>query len=405
MTLIESLTLMLALVYIAGQLFWSGHKYGALVTGASLLVATVIAMQPHLFVALLIALLTLMALKFARPQLFASEIRINPLRFWIQHLLALSILLSAVHYTIYHLLLQHYGQVDWIARPNILDAFLPIAGGIEVRAISQYGYFDREHPAAAVMLGAVLLSGLLCKRAFCGWACPLGLAGEYIHKLRVKLLPGEYEPPKWLDWPLRMVKYLLLAFLVYVVIGMPVQMLPMYLGGEYHKVADLKMAHFFVSPGTVTLICFGVILSLAAWRRQAFCRYLCPYGAALGLLSLLSPLKIRRNENQCIKKLKGIPCSKCTRACPVGIKVDELTTVHSDECQACLRCVAACPRKEALALSLPSGQRLSHRGLAIMLLVILFALPMLAYLLGYWESQTPAELRLYLMQHLDKIGI
>lgn len=405
MTLIESLTLMLGLVYIAGQLFWGGHKYGALFTSVTLGAAVAVSMHPQLFLALLLALLTLMALKFARPQLFAGEIRINPLRFWLQHLLALSLLLTAVQYVLYHLLLRHYGEVNAMLRPNMLDAFLPIAGGIELRAMAQFGYFDTQHPAAAIMLAVVLLTGLLCKRAFCGWACPLGLAGEYIHKLRVKLLPGEFAPPAWLDWPLRMVKYLLLAFLLYVVIGMPAQMLPHYLGGEYHKVADLKMASFFMSPGVITLICFGVILLLAAWRRQAFCRYICPYGAALGLLSLGSPLKIRRNPQQCIKIAKGIPCSKCTRACPAGIKVDELTTVHSDECQACLRCVAACPRKEALALGLPNGRRLSHRGLAIMLLVILFALPLLAFLLGYWESQTPDEIRLYLMQHLDKIGI
>ncbi|MCL2915294.1 4Fe-4S binding protein [Shewanella corallii] len=405
MTLIESFTLMLALVYIASQLFWGGHQYGALVATSTLVAAVAVSMSPMLLLGLLLASLSLMALKFAKPELFVSEIRINPLRYWLQHLLALSILLTAIHYTVYHLLLAHYGDTGVMLRPNVLDAFLPIAGGIELRAITQFGYFDIQHPAAVVMLAAVLLTGLLCKRAFCGWACPLGLAGEYLYKLRTRLIPGEYNPPAWLDWPLRMIKYLLLAFLLYVVIGMPAQMLPHYLGGEYHKVADLKMATFFTSPGTITLICFAVILLLAAWRKQAFCRYLCPYGAALGLLSLASPLKIRRNPQECVKVAKGTPCSKCTRACPAGIKVDELTTVHSDECQACLRCVAACPRKEALALGLANGKRLSHRGLAITLLIILFALPMLAYLLGYWESQTPEAMRLYLMQHLDKIGI
>lgn len=404
MTLIESLTLMLALVYIGAQLFWSKHTYGALAVAITLPLAVLVSMHLQLFVAFTLALIILLALKFAKPQLFANEVRINPLRQWIQHLLAISIFLSAIHYCVYNFLLQQNGTTELI-RPNVVDAFLPIAGGIELRALAEYGHLDPHHPAAAVLLAVVLLTGLLCKRAFCGWACPLGLAGEYLHKWRSKFFPGEYLPPKWLDIVLRSIKYLLLIVLLYVVIGMPSALVPNYLNGYYHKVADLKMAALFASPGLFTIMALAAVLLLAAWRRQAFCRYLCPYGALLGAISLASPLKIRRNPQHCIKNAKGMPCGKCTRACPANIKVDQLITVRSDECQACLRCVAACPNKHALGMGLRTGQRLSHRGVAILLLLIMFALPFGAYLAGWWESQTPEHLRLYLMQNLDRIGM
>ncbi|MGL4899604.1 MAG: 4Fe-4S binding protein, partial [Shewanella sp.] len=336
MSVIESLTLMLALVYLASLNYWSGKKWGALAT--ILLTACAVATSLYWPLALgFILALTFAAIlhKFA-PASLKGEIKINTLRQTSQHILALSLFLVAIQYTINTLLLKQ-GITPWLTRPDVVDAFLPIAGGIELKAIISLNLWDQTHPAAAVMLAAVLLTGLICKRAFCGWSCPLGLAGEYLYALRKRVISAELAPPAWLDWPLRMLKYLLLLALCYIVIGMPTQAIPYYLQGNYHKIADVKMALFFVTPGIITLICFGAILALAAWRRQGFCRYLCPYGALLGVLSFASPLKIRRNPQHCLIEAKGMKCDKCTRACPANIVVHTQTTVRSDECQACMR--------------------------------------------------------------------
>ena len=164
------------------------------------------------------------------------------------------------------------------------------------------------------------------------------------------------------------------------------------------------MALFFITPGLVTLVCFGFILGLSAWRRQGFCRYICPYGALLGLVSFLSPFKIRRNTQHCLIDSKGMNCDKCTRACPANISVHTQRNVRSDECQACMRCVSACPKKEALQFSTRNGIKLSARGLTIGLIALLFLIPFIAYLSGFWVSQTPTETRMYLIQHLNSIG-
>lgn len=403
MSFVESLTLMLALAYSVSLLYWSGKKSGAVVTILITAAAGISSLYWPLLMALAIAAFSLTIFTKLRPEAAKGELRANSLRDGIQHLLALSMLLVGAQFAANTAMLKA-GITPWLARPDVGDAFLPIAGGIELKAIMTLGLWDQTHPAAAVMLAVVLLTGLLCKRAFCGWACPLGLAGEYLYKLRKRFIKQEFMPPAWLDWPLRMLKYLLLAALLYIVIGMPSASIPQYLEGNYHKIADLKMALFFVTPGLITLACFAFILALAAWRRQGFCRYICPYGALLGVMSFLSPFKIRRSTQHCLIETKGMNCDKCTRACPANISVHTQKNIRSDECQACMRCVSACPKKEALHFSTRNGIKLSARGLTIMLLLIMFLIPLGAYVGGFWHSQTLDQDRIYLIQHLNAIG-
>lgn len=403
MSFIESLTLMLALAYSASLLYWSGKKSGAIITILLGISASIISLSWPLMLATAIAAISLTLLTKLRPDLAKGEVRANQLRDGVQHLLALSMLLVGVQFAANAFMLNA-GITPWLMRPDVGDAFLPIAGGIEIKAILTLGLWDQTHPAAAVMLAVVLLTGLLCKRAFCGWACPLGIAGEYLYKLRKRVIKSEFMPPAWLDWPLRMLKYLLLTALLFIILGMPVESIPHYLAGNYHKIADLKMALFFLTPGIITLACFGFILGLAAWRRQGFCRYICPYGALLGLLSFFSPFKIRRSTQHCLIDSKGMNCDKCSRACPANISVHTQKSIRSDECQACMRCVSACPKREALQFSTRNGIKLSARGLAIMLLLIMFLIPLIAYVCGFWVSQTPTEMRIYLIQHLNAIG-
>lgn len=403
MSFVESLTLMLALAYSASLLYWSGKKSGAVATIIIAVGAGVSSLYWPLLAALAIAATSMTIFTKLRPEAAKGELRANSLRDGTQHLLALSMLLVGIQFAANTAMLKA-GITPWLARPDVGDAFLPIAGGIELKAIMTLGLWDQTHPAAAVMLAVVLLTGLLCKRAFCGWACPLGLAGEYLYKLRKRFIKQEFMPPAWLDWPLRMLKYLLLAALLYIIIGMPSTSIPQYLEGNYHKIADLKMALFFVTPGLITLICFAFILGLTAWRRQGFCRYICPYGALLGIMSFLSPFKIRRSTQHCLIESKGMNCDKCTRACPANISVHTQKNIRSDECQACMRCVSACPKKEALHFSTRNGIKLSARGLTIMLLLIMFLIPLGAYVGGFWHSQTLDQDRIYLIQHLNSIG-
>src|SRR4029078_7940487 len=88
----------------------------------------------------------------------------------------------------------------------------------------------------------------------------------------------------------------------------------------------------------------GILLLGSVLVKNFWCRYLCPYGALLGLASLLSPLRIRRSLAACID------CGKCAKACPANLPVDQLVTIKSAECTGCLECVSICPAEGALGM-------------------------------------------------------
>ena len=182
MSFIESLTLTLALIYSVSLLYWSGKKWGAAASGVLVSAAVISSLYWPLIAALAIAAVIIGLVSKLQPAVAQGDLRANNLRDGVQHLLALSMLLIGIQFAVNSALLKA-GITPWLMRPDVGDAFLPIAGGIELKAIISLGIWDQTHPAAAVMLTVVLLTGLLCKRAFCGWACPLGLAGEYLYKL------------------------------------------------------------------------------------------------------------------------------------------------------------------------------------------------------------------------------
>ena len=96
MTFIESLTLMLALMYLASLSYWSGQKWGAIATLLCSLAAVAISLYWPLALGLLIALPAAFAVNKFAPDSLKQEIKINALREGTQHLLALSLLLVAI---------------------------------------------------------------------------------------------------------------------------------------------------------------------------------------------------------------------------------------------------------------------------------------------------------------------
>jgi hypothetical protein len=67
------------------------------------------------------------------------------------------------------------------------------------------------------------------------------------------------------------------------------------------------MLNFFrFLGGTAAFILLGFIVA-SIFVRNFWRRYVCPYRGLMGLVSMLSPLRIRRNELACID------CPKCAR--------------------------------------------------------------------------------------------
>lgn len=400
MSLIEAMTMAAGLVYLV-LLAWQARSGWPWRLALGLLfLLWLVATDSLLWLALGLVVVPLALWHRYRPQPALGELGSQPLRAWARHLLLLCWGLVAVQYGL-HVWQLGQGTSPWLVRPDVVDGFLPIAGGLGLRAWIGQGLVDPHHPAATITVLVLSLSALLLGRAFCAWFCPLGVVGEWLHGLRNRLLPGEWTPPRWLDWLLRAQKFLVLGFLLFIILlAVPAAALPGYLASPYHQAADMKMGAFFFNLSLVSGLCLGWVLLLTATFRQGFCRYLCPYGAWLALLGLLTPLRIRRDPVRCLRS-SGHDCDKCSRACPSRIQVHQLITVRSLECTSCLSCVAACPRRaDALHLGTPH-RRLSPRWLLGLLCLLLLVLPLLSYgLLDIWVSQTPLADRHDLLQRL-----
>ncbi|WP_439825838.1 4Fe-4S binding protein [Aeromonas caviae] len=400
MSVIEAVTMAAGLVYLV-LLAWQGRTgWPWRLALGLLLMLWLLAADSLLWLALggVSAVLALWLHRRPLPALEALDSQW--LRGRTRHLLLLCWGLVTVQYGL-HIWQLGQGVTPSLVRPDVVDAFLPIAGGLGLRAWLGQGLTDPHHPAATVTVLVLSLSALLLGRAFCAWFCPLGLVGEWLHGLRSRLLPGEWTPPRWLDAVLRGQKFLVLGFLLFIILlAVPAAALPGYLASPYHQAADMKMGAFFFNLTLISGLCLGWVLLLTATFRQGFCRYLCPYGAWFALLGLLTPLRIRRDPARCLRSA-GHDCDKCSRACPSRIQVHQLIAVRNLECTSCQSCVAACPKRaDALHLG-TQGQRLAPRQLLGLLCLLLLVLPLLAYgLLDLWVSQTPIPDRYELLQRL-----
>jgi polyferredoxin len=274
------------------------------------------------------------------------------------------------------------------ARPPGVEAFLPIAALLSLRHLLTTGALHPVHPAGLVILVCALGVGFLAKKAFCSWVCPIGTLSEMLAALSPRLFGRRMGLPRLLDLPLRSLKYLLLGFFVYAVFFQlgPAQVAD-FLDSPYNRVADVKMLYFFerLSPFALKALVGLAVLSVVI--PYSWCRYLCPYGALLGALSLLSPLKVTRHAPSCID------CNLCTKACPSHLPVARLARVRSDECFGCLSCVAACPVTRALRVETPAPWRRAVRPAAFAALVVgLFVAGTLrGRATGHWRSAITGE--------------
>jgi polyferredoxin len=289
------------------------------------------------------------------------------------------------------------GQEPTLARPAGVEAFLPISALISLKYWLLTGVFNRIHPSGLVLLLVIGAVSLLLKKGFCSWVCPFGLFGEYLEKLHKRLLRRRLSLPCVLDYPMRGLKYLLLLFFLRAIfVRMDVVQLERFIDSPYNRVADVKMLKFFADPSATTVTAVAVLLGLSLAIPFFWCRYLCPYGALLGGMSVLSPFKIRRNSQVCTG------CERCTRICPARIRVHEATRVLSDECHACLRCVDACPVNGALRLS-AVGERisLSKPAYAVAVVLLFSSAVFAARVTGYWRNDiSTAEYRAHIA-HLN----
>ena len=281
------------------------------------------------------------------------------------------------------------GRSAFVPHPAGAAGFLPIGGLTSLKYWLVTGSIHPAHPAALVLLIAALSVSVVLKKGFCGWICPINFISERIYPLWAKVFRRNARPPKWVDYPLRSLKYILLFFFfTSIVIFMNATGLHNFLDGDYWKVADVKMLKFFTEMSGTSVVVIGALVFLSLPIRNFWCRYLCPYGALLGIVAVVSPFEITRD------KVKCIDCGKCTKNCPAYLPVDQKRKVVSPECTSCMTCLSGCPTA-AITYSTPGGgYSLRGKAFPLLLLGIFFGIIAVAMLTGHWNSSV-ADADLY----------
>jgi len=152
-------------------------------------------------------------------------------------------------------------------------------------------------PATVVLLFVLpLVFTLFFGRTFCAAVCPLGAIQEVVAVRSVRV-------PSWLDHALGLVPYLYLGAAVIFAVSGTAFVICRY---------DPFVALFRLS-GDVNMLVFGAcLLFLGLFVGRPYCRYLCPYGAILGVLSSVAKWHATIPPEECIQ------CRLCEDSCPYG---------------------------------------------------------------------------------------
>ena len=159
--------------------------------------------------------------------------------------------------------------------------------------------FDTTYivPVTVVVFFALpLVFTLFFGRTFCAAVCPLGAVQELVSL-------GSMTVPRWLDHALGLIRYLYLGAAVLFAAT----------GTAFVICRYDPFVAFFRLSGSAGMLIFGAsLLLLGLLVGRPYCRFLCPYGAILGLLSKVSKWHVRISPTECIN------CRLCAEVCPYG---------------------------------------------------------------------------------------
>ena len=272
--------------------------------------------------------------------------------------------IQAISFCLFLFLLIRAGHTGFLTADSFfrLDPLVGLANMIAARQVV---------PALLVGTLIALVAAVVLGRAWCGWICPLGTALDWAPARKAKL--HEADPKPWL----RQVKYFILLLigllallgnLTFLILD-PITLLyrtvttafwpalaalitaaepvlykipplqgPIDTFESTVRGAILPATQPVYGLGILLALLFAGILALNQVRDRFWCRYLCPLGGLLGMVSKVALLR-RSVGNVCIE------CHRCARACPTGT-IDETRHFESDpsECTLCLECVPTCSR-------------------------------------------------------------
>ena len=183
-------------------------------------------------------------------------------------------------------------------------------------------------PAIVIIGLAALLSMPIWGRAlFCGWLCPFGALQELLNKFAIFIGIRQKVISEKNDKIMKLGKYALLFCLSLTFLY------SFNLGLTASAIEPFKSAITFrFNAPPLALVWVLFLLGIGLFIERAYCRFLCPLGAAASLLGKLRIFNFLHRRAEC-----GNPCKACNPACPTqAIKLNG--TIDMNECFQCLDC-------------------------------------------------------------------
>ena len=211
------------------------------------------------------------------------------------------------------------GQLSIVNMTAVLQALL-------ARRSLEFLLFD---PLTVVLLGFTAVSLLVWGRGtFCGWLCPFGALQEASGKLGQWLKLPQLRASAGTDARLKLIKYPLLAAILASAVLAP-QLTDKLVEFEPFKTA---ITLNFVRSWPYVVYAGGLLVA-SMFVYKSFCRYLCPFGAALALLGRVRMLDWVPRRSEC-----GAPCQSCRYRCNYQA-IAPAGAITYDECFQCMDCV------------------------------------------------------------------
>jgi NosR/NirI family nitrous oxide reductase transcriptional regulator len=297
------------------------------------------------------ALTAILASRATDLAIIGAALAVLALALWRQHLLTSDVrrltVFRMVFLTITLCFIGFYAQAQL--------SIVSVIGIVKATASDHDFTFLLYDPASLLVWSFSLVAALTWGRGtFCGWVCPFGALQELARLPRDLLGYPEFHLPARVDRPLRLLKYGVLVGVLATALVRPD------LAERVAEVEPFKTAITLGFARSWPFVAYALgLIVLNLFVHKAFCRYLCPLGAAFAILGRLRRFDWIARRAEC-----GTACQRCRMKCKYGA-IERTGQIDYDECFQCLDCVALYENPRKCFALVRAAERAKALGVSI----------------------------------------
>lgn len=261
------------------------------------------------------------------------------IRFIIQMIMLIAVIISAINYR----LMELGKSIPWIAEATF-HYICPTCGLTSIYQFltSPTLWVDKIKSTLGIVIGISIILAIVFGPVLCGFICPFGAIQDLVARIGKKLFKGKYNKfiSSDLDNKLKYIRYVVLIATLILTASSGVILIESL--NPYHAFLGIFDAKPISLMGML-ILCLIILTSL--FIQRPWCKYLCPYGAFLGIFNKFKVFRVAREKSSCVN------CKRCNKQCPMGIEVHSMEVVRDIRCISCLECVDknVCPKSNTIS--------------------------------------------------------